>query len=258
MFVAKQILKALILPPTSWILLLLAVLIFWKRRWARKLLLAAVLLVIAMHSGSVSYLLLYPLESRYPPLVDPKKAEPYDAIVVLTAGMIPPNGLIPFPAIDGTMFRRLDEAFRLYRISPRPIVVSGGHVDPFTPPQNENQIACDYLILWGVPKKDVISEPRSRDTFENAVEVEKILREKGWKRYLLVTSALHMPRSMLALRTVRTEPIPAPADFTLAGPPWRHPLGFFPSDGAARGMFVAVHEYVGIANYYWRAFWYKG
>ena len=41
MFMLKQFLKGIILPPGIWLVLLLAVLIFWKRRRARKLLLAA-------------------------------------------------------------------------------------------------------------------------------------------------------------------------------------------------------------------------
>ena len=38
MFILKQFLKALLLPPMPWLLMLLAVLIFWQRHWARKLL----------------------------------------------------------------------------------------------------------------------------------------------------------------------------------------------------------------------------
>ena len=38
MFVLKQFLKALLLPPMLWLLMLLAVLLFWRRAWARKLL----------------------------------------------------------------------------------------------------------------------------------------------------------------------------------------------------------------------------
>lgn len=251
MFVAKQFLKGLILPPMPWILLLLVVLIFWQRRWARKLLLTTFALLIAAHCGHVDHLLRYPLESRYAPLLDPARAEPYDAIVVLTAGMIPAGGLIPFPTINEEMFRRLDEARRLYGARPKPIIVSGGHVDPFTPPMNENQIAGDYLILWGIPKTDVISEPHSRDTFESAAHVRKIMQEKGWRRYLLVTSAVHMARSMLAFRSVAPEPIAAPGDFTI-GENRFSPLSFFPSESAARRISAAVHEYLGLANYYWR------
>ena len=80
--------------------MLLAVLIFWRRRWARKLLFVTFCLIVVLHSGIFGYFLRYPLESRYPPLIDPTKVEPYDAIVVLTGGMIPAEGLIPFPSID--------------------------------------------------------------------------------------------------------------------------------------------------------------
>ena len=153
MFVLKQFLKVLLLPPTLWLLLLLAVLIFWRRSWARKLLLFTFLLILALHSGPVNYLLRYPLESSYQPVIDPKKAGSYDAIVVLTGGITPASGLIPFSTIDQAMFRRLDEAWRLYRFQPKPIIVSGGHVNPFTPDKNENKIARDFLINWGVPAK---------------------------------------------------------------------------------------------------------
>ena len=254
MFVLKQFLKEFILPPFPWLLLLLIVLIFWRRRWARKLLFVTFCLIVALHSGIVGYGLRYPLESRYPPLRDPAQAEPYDAIVVLTASSIPPSGLIPFPTIDEHMFRRLDEAWRLYRLRPKPIVVSGGHVNPFTPAMNENQIARDYLIHWGVPQRDVLGEDKSRDTFESAVEVAKILRKKGWKRYLLVTSAFHMPRSMLAFAAEAPQPLPAPGDFSLVKFDLT-PLDFAPNEGVAQRIVFSLHEYVGLANYYWRARW---
>jgi uncharacterized SAM-binding protein YcdF (DUF218 family) len=166
--------------------------------------------------------------------------------------MIPAEGLIPFPSIDKSMFRRLEEAWRLYRIRPKPIVVSGGHVNPFTLAKDENRIARDYLIRWGVPKNDVLGEANSRDTFESAVEIEKLIQHKGWKRYLLVTSAVHMPRSMLAFKAKAPEPIPAPGDFSL-GEFELEPFHFFPSEAAAKGILISIHEYVGWLNYYWRA-----
>jgi uncharacterized SAM-binding protein YcdF (DUF218 family) len=251
MFVLKQFLSALLLPPVPWLLLLLAVLIFWRHRWARKLLLFTFLLILVLHSGPVNYALRYPLESRYAPLIAPANAGSYDAIVVLTAGSIPARGLIPFPSIDEHMFRRLDEALRLYRIQPKPIVVTGGHVDPFTPARDENRIARDFLVRWGVPKSDVFGEEKSRDTFENALETQKVLKQHGWKRYLLVTSALHMPRSMLVFSARVPEPIPAPGDFSV-GELELTPFDFFPNVGAAEKLVFTIHEYIGIVNYYWR------
>ncbi|HXV81507.1 MAG TPA: YdcF family protein [Candidatus Binatia bacterium] len=251
MFVLKQFLKELILPPLPWMLMLLAVLIFWRRRWARKLLLVTFCLIVVLHSGVFDHFLRYPLESSYPPLIDPAKVEPYDAIVVLTASMTPAEGLIPFPSIDKSMFRRLEETWRLYHIRPKPIIVSGGHVNPFTLAKDENRIAREYLIRWGIPKADVLGEGNSRDTFESALEVEKLLRQKGWKRYLLVTSAIHMPRSMLAFKAKAPDPIPAPGDFSV-GEFEREPFQFFPSESAAREVVASLHEYIGLVNYYWR------
>ncbi|HSQ12716.1 MAG TPA: hypothetical protein VLM90_06845, partial [Candidatus Deferrimicrobium sp.] len=79
MFTLKQFLKALLLPPMPWLLLLLAVLIFWRRRWARKLLFFTLLLILSLHCGPLNYALRYQLESRYPPLLDPRQAGAYDA-----------------------------------------------------------------------------------------------------------------------------------------------------------------------------------
>src|SRR5712692_6825165 len=149
MFVLKQFLKGLILPPTSWIIALLVVLIFWQRRWARKLLFATVVLIAVIYSGQANGPLRRPLESRYPPLLDPRGAEPYDAIVVLMSSTIPATGLIPFPSLDEYMFRRLDEGGGVCGWGGRAVVVCGGDVGRGGPPRNENQIAIDYLIRWG-------------------------------------------------------------------------------------------------------------
>jgi uncharacterized SAM-binding protein YcdF (DUF218 family) len=251
MFVLKQFLKQLILPPMAWMLPLFVVLIFWHRRWARKLLFLALCGILILHSGLFGHWLRYPLESRFAPLLNPQDFEPYQAIVVLTSASIPVGGLVPYPTIDESMFRRLDEAWRLYKFQPKPIIVSGGHVDPFTPDQDENKIAREYLIRWGVPQHHVFGEAKSRDTFESAVETGKLLKQKGWKRYLLVTSALHMPRSMLAFSSEAPEPIPAPGDFTLRE--WKlSPLDFAPTVSAARAIALTLHEYIGLANYHSR------
>ena len=133
----------------------------------------------------------------------------------------------------------------------KPIVVSGGHSDPFTPSQDENKIVCDYLVLWGVPPENVISVADSRDTFESAIQVKKILRKNGWKRYLLVTSALHMKRSMMTFAALAPEPIAAPGDFTVNRIMWS-PLALLPGEGAAFENRVIINEYVGLIDYYLR------
>ena len=103
MFVVKQFLKGVLLPPLPWLLVLLVVWTCWHRRWARTLLLGTIVGIFALHSGALGYWLRYPLESRYAPLRDPRQAGPYEAIVVLTGGLVPASGLIPFPTIDASI-----------------------------------------------------------------------------------------------------------------------------------------------------------
>jgi uncharacterized SAM-binding protein YcdF (DUF218 family) len=251
MFVLKQVLKSVLLGPALWLLALAAVFLFWRRPWARRLLGVTIVGALLLHSGLLGNALAYLLESRYPPLADPRASGPYDAIVVLTGGSIPAAGLIPYPSISESTFRRLEEAWRLYRIEPKPILVSGGHVDPFTPAQGENRIACDYLIRWGVPADRVVSEPDSRDTFESAAAVGRLLPARGWRRYLLVTSAEHMPRSMQVFAALAREPIPAPGDFHVVQRPFSV-LRLFPTEAAAQRLTATLNEYIGILNYAWR------
>jgi len=251
MFVLKQFIKGFILPPGIWLILLAAVLVFWKKKWAWKLLLATFVIIVLLHSGIVAHGLRHSLESQFPPLVDCRGAAPYDAIVVLMSSADMKGGLILYPTLDLASFRRLDEALRLYRCDPKPVIVSGG-IGNSSASQGENKVLCDYLVRWGIPAGEIIPEDRSRDTFEGAIEVKKILDQKGWRRYLLVTSAVHMPRSMLAFRAVAPEPIAAPGDFRVRRVSL-DPLYFFPREAAAEDSYAVLHEYLGLINYSWRA-----
>jgi len=53
----------------------------------------------------------------------------------------------------------------------------------------------------------------SRNTYESAIACKKILEEKGIHRIILVTSAVHMPRSVSLFLHQGLEVIPAPTDY---------------------------------------------
>ena len=71
----------------------------------------------------------------------------------------------------------------------------------------------DYLIELGVAPEDIVTESKSRNTFENATYVREIADQLGYNQILLVTSALHMPRSVAIFERQGFEVIPAPTDF---------------------------------------------
>ena len=52
----------------------------------------------------------------------------------------------------------------------------------------------------GVPSERIVLEETARTTWENARECARIIRERGWRRVVLVTDDFHRPRAMLAFR----------------------------------------------------------
>lgn len=56
----------------------------------------------------------------------------------------------------------------------------------------------EVLLTWGIPESDIITEENSVNTHENAVETSRILNQSypHFKKFLLVTSGIHMKRSL--------------------------------------------------------------
>lgn len=60
----------------------------------------------------------------------------------------------------------------------------------------------EVLVSWGIPKEDIITEEKSRNTYENALETKKILstRYPHFNSFLLITSGTHMKRSLACFK----------------------------------------------------------
>ena len=96
----------------------------------------------------------------------------------------------------------------------------------------------------GVNKKGIILENRAKDTESQAIEIKKIT--KG-DRFILVTSASHMPRSMMLFEKLGLKPVPAPTDYLLKQSSRMTPGAFFPSPGAVFRAHRVVYEHLGMA-----------
>ena len=70
----------------------------------------------------------------------------------------------------------------------------------------EADVLARQLELWGIAPERIVREGRSRNTRENALESERLIREKGWRTLLLVTSAAHMPRALGTFEAVGLHP----------------------------------------------------
>lgn len=240
----------------SCLLMAIAIITFWKRpRWAATALALSLTILLLGSNGWVSTGLARSLEWQNLPKAELPSAE---AIVVLGGGIKPQ--LPPRPWVEvSEAGDRILYGCQLYLQGKAPLlIVSGGRIDwkEGGPPESEDM--AKIALAMGIPESAIIQDPTSLNTSENAVNIRKILEErKIKKRVLLVTSAMHMPRSLLIFKKQGIEAIPAPTDFLvsvqdiqeLTYSPQSILLNLLPDSGNLHKTSQALKEYIGIFIY---------
>lgn len=191
------------------------------------------------------------LEQKFLP-VPIDKSPTADAIVVLGGSLAVPDS----PRIDIELTGNSDRilhAARLYRAGKAPIVLAAGGAEDTQP---EAYAMKALLAEWGVPKKNIIVETKSLNTYSNAVNSKPLLDKRSVKRVLLVTSAIHMPRALATFRTLGINAIPSPTDYLATNRKKYEIKDFLPNIDALKDTSLAVKEYLGMMAYRWRG-WIK-
>lgn len=101
----------------------------------------------------------------------------------------------------------------------------------------------------GVPPDAIVVETQSRNTYENAVNSAEIIRDRGWRSAILVTSGAHMPRALAAFSKAGIDAIPASTDIRVRFPLYDSALDFLPDAEALKRTSDAIREWIGIAVY---------
>ena len=213
----------------------------------RRLLVASVILIVAIGVLPVGTALILPLEERFPPW-NPAQGAPTGIIVlggVINADRSAARGQI---SLDESA-ERVTAAVELARkYSSVRIVFAGGNANLFTGP-SEASYAVLFFESLGVPRDRITIETQSRNTAENAVFTKRLIAPKPGERWLLVTSALHMPRAIGAFRQAGFPVEAFPVDYQTDG--WEDLWGLPGSlMGGIRGLDIAVHEWLGLLAYW--------
>ena len=203
---ASKIFWALAQPSNLLLLLLVAgalALARGRRRLASWLLYPAVLAFLLIGLFPVGNWLLLPLENQFPALAEPP-AE-VDGVIVL-------GGAVKFSVAERRGTLSLDDSaerditmIELARHYPdaRLIYTGAGNWPPFA-------------RRHGLGER-VAFEDRARNTYENAVFSKQLAAPRPGERWLLVTSAAHMPRAVGVFRQVGWPVIPYPVDYRTTG-----------------------------------------
>ncbi len=243
-----------LLYPTSMALLFL-VAGLCLRRWPalrRACFTLAVLAVMVGGNGWIVRGLTRTLETRFLPL-DPVPVA--DVIVVLSGGVF--GKAAPRPSVEvGDAGDRILYGALLYRQGKAPQIICTGNVATGgIAPRPAAEDMAELLQLVGVPASAIATELKSENTHDHAVNLCRVFQERGIDRVLLVTSALHMPRSVGVFRREcpAVEILPAPTDFRA---PYARPVAWYrelpnllPTPRSLLDFSDVAHEYVGLWYY---------
>lgn len=244
----KKIVSPLLYPLTvSLILLVLSLALLMRKkppRIGKVLLFLGLITILASSYSFVSDRLVRYLEGRYPPVVsaEPLSKQNVKTIVVLGGGVHPTSRLPLSSQLSRDTLVRLFEGVRLYREIPGAVlVVSGGAVYHREP---ESSLMAKAAVTMGVDPRDIIEEWRSADTLDQARLVKPLV---GSRPFVIVTAAVHMPRSMMAFRNEGLNPLAAPTDHLAKVDQPVTPMDFYPDPISLENTRKAVHELLGIA-----------
>jgi uncharacterized SAM-binding protein YcdF (DUF218 family) len=242
--------------PSTFIALLIAygAILIWTgwARWGRRFVTVGAIFLLVAGLSPIGNALILPLEDRFPRANLDAPPEP-TGFIVLGGAETPLVGLARnVPAVNEAA-ERLLEAVALARKFPQAkFAISGGDAGILYTSGAEATSTAGLLASMGIAQDRLILEKESRDTYENAVNLKAELDRLGLRgpgsRWLLITSAHHMPRSVGVFRQAGFEVEPWPVDYRTRG---RADL-LRPFDKVSEGLRrvdVAAREWVGLLAY---------
>jgi uncharacterized SAM-binding protein YcdF (DUF218 family) len=252
-YAASKVLTFLLQPSTFCVLLVIAGLILMRwdrlRRRGRVLAWLGALGLFAAGVLPLGNLMVLPLEQRYAGVGDPARDGPVTGIIMLggfeddwvSKGR---GGVTLNEAAE-----RLTEGVRLaLKHRDAKVVFTGGVGGLLSGGTDATAPIGQLLQDWGVAPERIVLEGKSRNTHENAEFTRALVDPKPGERWVLVTSAYHMPRAMGVFRHAGFAVVPHPVDFRTHGP--IDALRLFERIGAGlERTDLAFKEWVGLLVY---------
>jgi uncharacterized SAM-binding protein YcdF (DUF218 family) len=246
-FVMKKIISGMLMPlPLVLELLVAGLVLLWftRRQTLGKVIVTiGTVLLLIEGFGLLAYATLARLEGMYGPLdLSEAREAKVKWVVVLSAGHYSTEEALPVTStlVPETQ-ARLNEGIRIFRGLPGSrLVVSGGKVFGTV---SSAELMARLASEVGLDPKRIVLEDRSRDTGE---EAELIAPMVGREPFILVTSAYHMPRSMVLFKARGLNPVPAPTGHYAVDADSLSPATFFPRADGIRICEIVAHEVLGL------------
>ncbi len=239
--------------------LLLALFVFgsillWGRffRLGRRLISLVLVTLLLILFLNLDQIILYPLEHRFPkyaPLSLPgTKGHDIKGIIVLGGAadevLSAHHGAVQL----NSAAERLTEVLLLAKKYPDSEIVFSGYSGSlgYSGPSEAEAVQV-FFSAFGLTER-VRYENRATNTWENAVYSHRLTAPLLSEKWLLVTSAYHIPRSVGAFRKAGWNVTPVPVDYYTTGDEGLR-LGF-PDFDRLHVFALALHEWIGLGVYY--------
>lgn len=217
------------------------------RRWGMGLLAVSIVGWGVIGFSPLSNYLLSPLEERFPLY---RGDAPITGVIILGGAEVADVGIARgVPAYANAGERAIAFGALARKYPDARLVFSGGNGKGNSETLTEARMTMIALPELGIAPERVEFESRSRNTAENALFSKELLKPRPGERWLLVTSAFHMPRAVGCFRKVGFDVIPYPVDFRTIGPDQLNET----FSRTASGLDVAdvsLKEWVGLVAYY--------
>ena len=221
-----------------------AVLQRFAPRLSRWLLAGSALFLLALSFTPVGRWSLSVLEDRFP---HREPAAPVDGIIVLGGALsLDASAELGRPVL-GPSGERLTALIELARAWPRArLVFSGGSGSVLHPDSREADYVRAFAASMGLDPSRVALDRDSRNTWENALYSKRMIQPRETERWVLITSAWHMPRAVGCFRAAGWNVIPYPVDYHSV------PRGDWPVFELLEQLnlfSIAAREWVGLVAY---------
>jgi uncharacterized SAM-binding protein YcdF (DUF218 family) len=222
---------------------------FRKTRAGVGFIIGTAIVLYLFSAGPLPYWLVRSLERQYAPT---EMFPQTSAIVLLTGGETAKAPPRLFDEVNEAGDRIL-YAGRLMAVNAAPrCIITGGNIGFLRTIEGSQAEAAAHLLAncKGVDTSRILLETQARNTYENGVFTKRLLDSLGLSpSIILVTSALHMPRSVAIFKKLGFTVFPAPVDYLADAPCQWKPVGFLPNVGALESATNALHELYGIIAY---------
>jgi len=221
-------------------------------RWGRRWLAIVALFYWALSTPAGAGLLVRTLRGPYRPITSADQARGARVVVMLGSGSmnLRASGR-QLSAVTGDAGLRVLEAARLFELLGNPLVIASGGITEHDPAAAPESLALQRaLVSVGVPGDRILLESESKNTHDEALIIKRMLAERGVTDFVLVTSPMHMARSVRTFEREGMHPIPSPSqlvpDQAVPDPP------FMPKDMWLNVGDLAIYEWLARGYYWWR------